>query len=38
LVDLPIELDFCYDLKIENEVKKSVRIFEQFVIHFKILC
>lgn len=28
----PVEILFDYDLKIENEIRKSVGIFEKFVI------
>ena len=31
LIEYPVELNFCYDLKIENEIKKSIGIFEKFV-------
>ncbi len=31
LVESPVELNFYYDLKIENEIKKSIGIFEKFV-------
>ena len=31
LICLPEELEFVYDLKIENEIKKSVAIFEKNV-------
>ena len=36
LIEHPKELEFIYDLKIENEINKSVKIFEKMVSDFII--
>ena len=36
-ISKPQELEFVYDLKIENEIKKSTQVFEKFVSYLNFL-